>query len=194
MDLTLKKRYANHIFASQQPAFFSSHSQKDRHARTLFVAKEEALTKEEAFTASLINSSNTRTGNSLIITSTRKCDLVKKGIFHFHLRLDSLSFAICSSTGDMKRLIELYKVMMRNTGLSQTCKKHGWSVVLQIQDSYLVSNDIMEYNSTNLRLSEDIQGSRNNFIWERRRDLQALQTLLFFLISYMTLENYVLKP
>ena len=112
MDLTLKKRYANHIFASQQPAFFSSHSQKDRHARTLFVAKEEALTKEEAFTASLINSSNTRTGNSLIITSTRKCDLVEKGIFHFHLRLDSLSFAICSSTGDMKRLIELYKVMI----------------------------------------------------------------------------------
>ena len=125
MDLTLKKIYANHIFAGQQPAFTSSHSQKDRHARTLFVAKEEALTKEEAFTESLINSSNTRTGNSLIITSTRKCDLVEKGIFHFHLRLDSLSFAICSSTGDMKRLIELYKVMMRNTGLSQTCKKHG---------------------------------------------------------------------
>ena len=112
MDLTLKQRYANHIFASKQPAFASSHSQKDHHATTLFVAKEEALTKEEAFMASLINSSNTRTGNSLIITSTRKCDLVEKGIFNFHLRLDSLSFAICSSTGDMKKLIELYKVMI----------------------------------------------------------------------------------
>ena len=117
MALVLKKSYKSHIFGSKQPSFSSSH--KDRHARTLIVAEEEALT------ASLINSSNTRTGNSLIITSSRKCDVVQNGIFQFHLRLDSLCFAICSSTGDMKRLIELYKVMMRNSGLSQTCKKHG---------------------------------------------------------------------
>ena len=41
----------------------------------------------------------------------------------------------------------------------------------------------MEYNSSNLGLTENIQGSRNNFIWERRRDLQALLTFSPYVVS-----------
>ena len=85
----------------------SSHSYtSDRYARALIVVNEEALT------SALINSSSTETGNLLMVTSNRNCDLVQKDIFSYHLRLDSLCFALCSTPSGMRRIIELYKVQL----------------------------------------------------------------------------------
>ena len=98
--------YEQYVFESQPSSFRSSPSESDRYARALTVVMEEALTSAH------INSSSTKTGNLLMVTSNRNCDVVQKVIFSYYLRLDSLCFALCSSPSGMKRIIELYKVQV----------------------------------------------------------------------------------
>ena len=72
--------------------------------------KKLIIVDEDSLTAALINSSRTWTGHSLLVTSARSCNQVKEGIFSHHLRLDTLCYALCSGSGDMKTMMELYKV------------------------------------------------------------------------------------
>ena len=76
------------------------------HGKKLIILDEDSLTP------ALINSSRTWTGHSLLVTSTRSCNQVKVGIFSHHLRLDTLCYALCSGSGDIRTMMELYKVIV----------------------------------------------------------------------------------
>ena len=103
-EFILKNAYNQYIWESKPSSLISALSNSNHYGGAVFVVREEALTQ------TLINSSSTKSGNLLMVTSNRDCGAVQKEIFSYLLRLDSLCFALCSSTGNMRRVIELYKV------------------------------------------------------------------------------------
>ena len=103
-DSILKNIFKHYISYIEPSSFSTSHLPSYSFAGALILVEDEELTSE------LINASNTRTGNMLMVTSDQNCDVVQRGIFSYHLRLDSLCYALCSSSGGVRRVIELYKV------------------------------------------------------------------------------------
>ena len=79
---------------------------RNGHTQKLIIVDEDALTP------SLINSSRMWTGHSLLVTSNKRCNQVKVGIFSHHLRLDTLCYVLCSGSDGIKTMMELYKVII----------------------------------------------------------------------------------
>ena len=81
------------------------------------------IVRESALSSAAVNTSLMRMDNAFLLTSDRSCDLVRKDVLSYDLRLDSLCFALCSGPRGMRRVLELYQARKFCVLIMTRCSK-----------------------------------------------------------------------